>query len=243
VRQALDNLTVHGVVSRFEGATDTVYRVQPEQHLAAAYYRNTIIHFFLNDAITELALLHVAEYQPDDPAHALTDDALVIRDHLKFDFFFSPSEIFEEEIRDVLRRRDSDFRSRLAAGGARQLLNENRPFRAPAILRPYLEAYQVVGDVVERQAYRSTIDASELAKEAMALGKQYLLQGKIRSPESVSSSLFDAAIKLAANRNLLKSSSDMVERRLEFGRSLRELVHRIEVLDTIDAARDIGVLE
>ena len=243
VLQALDSLTVHGVVSRFEGATDTVYRVQPEQHLAAAYYRNTIIHFFLTDAITELSLLHVAETKPDDPSHALVDDALAIRDTLKFDFFFSPSEVFAEEIRDILRRRDPEFRDRLAAGHARDFLNESRPFRAPAILRPFLEAYQVVGDIIERHAYQSTIDEGELAKEAMALGKQYQLQGRIRSPESVSSALFGAAIQLAANRDLLSANSGMVERRLEFARTLREFVHRLEVLETIDAARDIGVLE
>jgi glycerol-3-phosphate O-acyltransferase len=240
---ALDNLTVHGVVSRFDGATDTVYRIQPEQHLAAAYYRNTIIHFFLADAITELSLLHVAETRPDDPAHALIDDALMIRDTLKFDFFFSPSDVFAEEIRDILRRSDPEFRDRLASGDARALLNESRPFRAPAILRPFLEAYRVVGDVIERQAYQSTLDAKELAKQAMALGKQYQLQGKIRSPESVSSELFAAAVKLAANRELLAAAPDIVDRRLGFARSLRDLVRRLEILETIDAARDVGVLD
>ncbi|MDJ0960548.1 MAG: glycerol-3-phosphate 1-O-acyltransferase [Acidimicrobiia bacterium] len=243
VRQALESLSVHGVVSTFEGATDTVYRVQPQQHLAAAYYRNTIIHFFLEEAITELALLEVAESTPEDPAHAVVDDALATRDLLKFDFFFSPSEIFAEDVRTILRRKDADFRDRLAAGGARDLLTESRPFRAPAILRPFFEAYQVVGDLIERHAYESTIDAGELAKEAMALGKQYELQGKIRSPESVSSALFDAAIKLAANRSLLEAHPHIVEHRLEFARTLRDLIHRIEVLETIDAARDIGVLD
>jgi glycerol-3-phosphate O-acyltransferase len=243
VGKALESLAVHGVVSRFEGATDTVYRVQPQQHLAAAYYRNTIIHFFLEEAITELALLEVAESSPENPAHAVVDEAVSIRDFLKFDFFFTPSEVFAEDVRAMLRRKDPEFRDNLAAGGARTLLTASRPFRAPAVLRPFFEAYQVVGDLIERHAYESTIDADGLAKEAMALGKQYQLQGKIRSPESVSSELFDAAIKLAANRNLLEPHPQIVEHRLDFARTLRDLVHRIEVLDTIDAAREIGVLD
>ena len=34
--------------------------IAPDQHLAAAYYRNTVIHFFVNGAIAELALIRAA---------------------------------------------------------------------------------------------------------------------------------------------------------------------------------------
>ena len=40
---------------------EPVYAIGPDQHLTAAYYRNTIIHFFVNGAIAELALLRAAE--------------------------------------------------------------------------------------------------------------------------------------------------------------------------------------
>ena len=41
---ALADLADNHVVTRFEGATEPIYRISQEQHLAAAYYRNTIIH-------------------------------------------------------------------------------------------------------------------------------------------------------------------------------------------------------
>ena len=243
VRQALDDLTVHGVVARFDGATDVVYRIGPEQHLAAAYYRNTIIHFFVNGAIVELALLHVAEENPVEPTVAIVDEALRIRDLLKFEFFFSASEEFVDEIRTELRRRDPEFRARLAAGEARALLMDIPGFRSPAILRPFFEAYQVVGDAIERAAYQSQIDAGEVAGQAMALGKQYLLQGKTRSPESVSALLFDSALRLADNRGLCAASHNMVAARHGFAAELRDVVHRLEVLEAIDTARHAGVID
>ena len=61
VRRALDDLVENDVVSRFDEGSETVYRIGPEQQLKAAYYRNSIIHFFLNPAILELSLLAAAE--------------------------------------------------------------------------------------------------------------------------------------------------------------------------------------
>ncbi|HHC07728.1 MAG TPA: glycerol-3-phosphate acyltransferase, partial [Actinobacteria bacterium] len=59
VRDALDALAANGIVRRHESVASVVYAVGPEQHLAAAYYRNTIIHFFVTAAIAEVALVGV----------------------------------------------------------------------------------------------------------------------------------------------------------------------------------------
>src|SRR5205807_1100786 len=47
VRQALDALGSSGVVTRFDGGTEPVYSIGPDQHLVAAFYRNTATHFFV----------------------------------------------------------------------------------------------------------------------------------------------------------------------------------------------------
>ena len=65
----------------------------------------------------------------------------------------------------------------------------------------------VVGDTIEAEAYQSTLDRKEVASEAMALGKQYLLQGRLQSTESVSSVLFDSAVALADNRGLFDQAA------------------------------------
>ncbi len=242
VRAALDDLVLHGVVTRFAGATDTVYRIGPDQHLAAAYYRNTVIHFFVNTAITEIALMAVRTKGADDHAHAVIAEALELRDLLKFEFFFSSRDEFEVEIRFELQDHQPEWRKRLAAGDVDSVLRGFDPFTSPAVLRPFIEAYQVVADLIADAAYHGTIDEDQLRKDAMALGKQYELQGKIKTPESVSNVLFDAAIQLTHNRKLFTPGPDMIERRLEFADELRRYVGYLDSISAIAAVRDAGLL-
>ncbi|MCP3999060.1 MAG: hypothetical protein GY722_28955, partial [bacterium] len=62
IEDTLNELVDASVAEQSEGTTETVYRIRDKQHLAAAYYRNTIIHFFVNRAITEMALVHLVEH-------------------------------------------------------------------------------------------------------------------------------------------------------------------------------------
>ncbi len=133
-----------------------MYAIGPDQHLTAAYYRNTIIHFFVNGAIAELALLRAAEEGDRRPRPAeFWEEALRLRDLLKFEFFFAD--------KDGLPRRDraqevalhdaavGDARSPKGRRRSRRSLRRFKPFSAHRVLRPFLEAYRVVGDALERR--------------------------------------------------------------------------------------------
>src|SRR5439155_1417128 len=91
VQRALDALVENGVVTCFAGGSEAVYLIGPEKHLIASYYRNTIIHFFVNGAIAELALLRAAEDGIADPAAEFWDEAIRLRDLLKVEVFFPES--------------------------------------------------------------------------------------------------------------------------------------------------------
>ena len=241
VRAALDALTEHRVVARFQGATETVYGIGPDQHIAAAYYRNTIIHHFLNAAITELALIGARNAEADDLAAWVFEDALRIRDMLKFEFFFSPRDDFVTEIEFELTDHDPEWREKLAVHDVDAVLERFRPFRSPAILRPFLEAYRVIGDVIHRWADDATLDQDDLVSEAMTLAKQYHLQGRIRTAESVSSVLMTSATRLAANRRLFKTEPTTADDRRTFAADLQAVVHRLAALDAFAAASDAGL--
>ncbi len=241
---ALDALTLHGVVSSFEGPTDTVYRIGPEQHLAAAYYRNTIIHFFVDRAITELALLHARDEPGEATVRTVLDESLRLRDLLKFEFFFAPSDVFEDEIRRELADHDPGWRDHLNAGAVDAVLRAFRPYGSPAILRPFLEAYQAVGDIVARAAADDTLTAEDVRVEVMDLGKQYLLQGRIKHAESVTSVLFDSALRLAENRRLFDPGQpDLAARRLQFAAELHKVLRRLDGIEALAAAAAAGMLE
>jgi glycerol-3-phosphate O-acyltransferase len=88
----------------------------------------------------------------------------------------------------------------------------------------------------------------------MALGKQYHLQGLIKHAESVSTVLFDASLRLAANRKLVAPAGDdtppdavpdpaLVDRRLAFAAELHEVLRRLDGIEALAAAAAAGVLE
>ncbi len=67
VRAVLETLVSSGVVTSFSKGPEPVYAIGENQHLAAAYYRNTIVHFFVNSSIAELSLLRAAEADVSGP--------------------------------------------------------------------------------------------------------------------------------------------------------------------------------
>ncbi len=110
-------------------------------------------------------------------------------------------------------------------------------------MRPFFEAYHVIGDLIEADAYTSQIDVAALRRRAMALGKQYTLQGLINSRESVSQVLFDTAINLAENRKLFTQRADIVELRQSFARELDQVVTHLQTIDALSAVSEAGLLE
>ncbi len=227
------------MVEGFVGSTAPVHRVRQNQHLAAAYYRNTMIHFFVNRAITEMALIHIiSEGHEGDIQRAVLNQAMRLRDTLKFEFFFSATDEFEQEIRNELVDHDVDLQQHLDTGDAAAILRSFRPFVSRSILRPFFEAYRVVGDIIEQHAYKTGVDKEAVRSEALALGKQYVLQGLVAKAESISKVLFESALSLAENRTLFTDGPDTVSARQSFASELRDAVEHLEELSALQARGD-----
>lgn len=245
IQRALDQLVASGVVSRFDEGLDCVYGIGPDQHLTAAYYRNTILHFFVTASIAELALLRAAEVEPAQAAAEFWSEALRLRDLLKFEFFFSERETFRGELRDEVTLHAPDWESELPHGGetVRAIVRRFKPFNAHRTLRPFLEAYRVVGDALERHPGDQPVVEADFLPTCLALGKQYRLQRRIRREESVSKVLFASALRLAANRDLLAPAADLAERRRAFAAEIRAVIRRIDAVDALAASRIAGLIE
>ncbi len=245
VRRALDDLVENGLVSRLAEGPEPVYRIGPEQQLAAAYYRNTVVHFFVIACIVELSLLRAAETKDGDRVAAFWDEAMQLRDLLKFEFFFAEKEIFRGEIVQELRVYDAEWEQRLRAGDEEVLavLRSFRPFSSHRVLRPFVEAYQLVADLLEQLDASEPFDESGFINRCMGLGRQYHLQRRIHSAASVTQVLFRNALRLAENRGLLDADApDRVERRRDFAIELRGVVRRVEAIDALAASRRAGLI-
>ena len=229
IRQVLQALVSMGVVTRYDKGTDPVYQVAENQQLVAAFYRNNIIHFLINRAVTELVLQAAAEEHYGDPAADGWQEALRLRDLLKFEFFFSDKSAYGNEIRSELALIDEQWAERLRSPDvATRLLEQARPHLAHRILEPYLEAYLVVAGRLAARPPREPVADKAFVQECLDVARQLLMQQRITSSESLSSELFSTGLRLARNRGLADpGGQDVAARRAAFADELGTLVRRL----------------
>jgi glycerol-3-phosphate O-acyltransferase len=233
MRRVLGDLIESGVVDAFANGAQEVYRISPERELAAAFYRNVIIHWFVNRAIVELGLVVAAESGEEDRTQVALDEAFRLRDLLKFEFFFAEKAQFQRELRAELELISPQWQ---ADGGAvlqtlAASIAASGGLVADRILRSFLEAYWVVADrLVDHGG--TMVDADELVTSCLGVGQQYLLQRRIVSGEAISVELFRTALKLAANRGLLDPDNPVrAEGRVALAAELHEALRRLELLN------------
>ncbi len=241
----LDPLVTGGVLTRFDEGAETVYGIGPNQHLAAAYYRNTVIHFFINTAIAELSLLRASEVEVADRRGEFWQEVLRLRDLLKFEFFFAEKQIFQGEIRRELAFHAPRWEDEHLGDpdSLRELLGGIRPLHAHRFLRPFLEAYALVADQLVALGAQPLGDEEPWLRKCLALGRQYRLQRRIRHPESVSKVLFASALRLARNRGLLVGEEEELgDGRRAFADEIRRVIRRVDAIEALATARAAGVL-
>ena len=254
VRATLDALVAGGVVSFVAEGRDPVWLIGPEHQLEATFYRNSLIHFLLDTALCELAVLRAGESAfdqvsvsvsvPDegsapDPVEAFWDEIARLRDLLKFEFYFKERDEHRRQVAAEMARHDPSWEARLRSGpaAADELLAAMRPLVSHVVVRPFVEAYRLVADVLVHDSGPVIAD-SDVVREALGLGRQYVAQHRLRSSESVSALLFQTALQLARNRGLLEGD-DLAARRAAFLAELRDLIRRLDRIEDLAIRRYI----
>jgi len=235
----LGQLRHTGVVVAYEDGVTPVYAVPSDSATAAAYYRNSCVHFFVPSAIAELALQHVAEVEDAEPLQSFRAEALRIRDLLKFEFFFDEKDAFLDSIERELSLRAPDWRERLTGRtGAAELLASLDPLVAPGALRPFVDAHWVVADALLREDPAQPPSIKQFLKRCDALAQQRLRQRRIASEESASRGYLESALKLAEHRGLLEGDPQQLrEGRRRFAEDLTTLARRIDRLTLLAEQR------
>ncbi|OBF52743.1 glycerol-3-phosphate 1-O-acyltransferase [Mycolicibacterium monacense] len=229
VQAAVDALSNGHPVTKVDSGREPVWYIAADDEHEAAFYRNTLIHAFLETSIVELALGYAARAD-GDPLEAFWTQAARLRDLLKFDFYFADSAAFREHVVEEMSWR-ADWESQVAAGGERidALLREKRPLMAGAMLRPFFEAYEILASALRDAP--ADIEEKDLTKRAMGLGRQYVAQDRVRSNESVSALLFSTARQVAADQHLLESGPDLEVRRTAFCEELGGILADMDKVD------------
>lgn len=247
IRRALAELARSGVLTAYEQGTEPVWAIGDDQHLVAAFYRNTLIHILVERAIGELALLTVSELGPDaelPPGGELEvgwEEAKRMRDLLKFEFFFPSRAGFEDDLRTELGLLVGEDVTNLSPDGARELLVTARPHLAHLVLRPFLDAYLVLADRLADLG-DSPVDEDALLADALAVGQQWALQRRVASVESISLELFRTALALARHRGLLEGAEGVGTAREAFAAELRDSVRQVNIIGEIAASTTRSVV-
>jgi glycerol-3-phosphate O-acyltransferase len=233
LRDTLRNLVQEGVVTQYDGPTERVFYVSLDHQHEAAFYRNTVIHFFLNRAIAELAIVQAAEDGAEDLKAAAWQKAVRLKDLLKFEFFFAATRDFAGELAEEYDLmypgwQDDRFTPEQVLAEARQM----KLVLAHRVIGPFLEAYSVLADELAI-AGDAPVEQKTLVATCLSLAKQRWLQKTLHSPESISKDYFVNAFNLAKNYKLVEAGPDLAARRQAFAEELRTMVRRVDDLRRI----------
>lgn len=214
VRAAVTALQGSGLIRGFDKANAPVYYIPPGKQLAAAYYRNTITHYFLSAALAEIGLATCALGIDAPNASLLEREVLNLRDLYKFEFFYKPTAEFLREVQLEAQQRYPDWAS---GEHSLQKLLRNRPPRfGHAILRSITESYLIIAVALLELGAQPVGERRKFIARLMAQGRQMLLRRTISCESSVSQDLFATGLRLAEHLQLLTGGAKLASQREVF---------------------------
>jgi glycerol-3-phosphate O-acyltransferase len=207
-----DNVSSHEALGR------RVFWLSDEQMLKISYYRNMVVHHFLNRSIGEIALAGLT-----DPARvsidAFDEAALELRDLLKFEFFFPDKNEFLDSVAADIEIDIPGWKNMLLTAGPGAVLEKMGDSMSRWALVPFLDAYQIVAD--ELVATGPTYNEKKFLKSALDRALMYRIEDETIAGESASQVLFKSALALAKNRELLEGNRQQL--RDEFASYVRKV--------------------
>lgn len=239
VAHALAALTREGLVQYFDGGAEPVFVIPRGEQHESAFYRNTIIHFFVDRAIAEVALVTACRSESADLTGATWRQAKRLRDILKFEFFFPRTEEFARRIHSEIDLIDPDWESENYTPASAMAVFEDLPLHlAHRVIAPFLEAYLVMAEQLAASDPTQPVDQEQLIQRCIGIAQQLWLQRVLHSPESISKDLFRNGLKLADNYGLLDPGQpDVQDRRAALVAELQELNSQVAFVRELDLNR------
>ena len=224
-----------GLIRCYDKANAPVYYIPEGKQLAAAYYRNTITHYFLSAGLAEIGLATCARGIDAPSAERLTTEVLSLRDLYKFEFFYKPTQEFLEEVKSEAQQRYPNWDS--GEHSLQKLLREQPPRFGHAILRSITESYLIIAVTLLELGAKPVGDRKKFIARLMTQGAQMLLRRTISSEASVSQDLFATGLRLAEHLQLLEAGVELEAQREAYAQRVVTALSAINLLQrSYDAA-------
>lgn len=232
VRAAVVAQVAAGVVRRFDDGPEPVFYLAQDKHLVAAFFRNNAIHYFVMRAIGELVTLPNLGQTTASTPESMWESALALRDLLKFEFFFGEKKEFGERLATEVELIDPNWRTNLSDPDyAVQQLQSQDLHLAHRVLQPIMEAYQVVADQLMLLPVDAEFDKPVFIAQCLGAAQTRRLRQQLDHSESISGELFDTALQLAENRNLIDPAGENVAQcRRDFAREINEWARKARLI-------------
>jgi len=231
IEQLMQTLLSSGMFTRYDQGSQVVYSVEPSKHPVASYYRNTIIHHFLDRAIIELSLLKAREDYKCDAEEVFWAETSRLRELFKFEFFYPEKEEFRANLEVELGRISEDWRTRLQQGRTKlhSLVNRCQPLLGHAVFLPLVEAYMIVQLVLSSLKVGESLGQKDCVAKAIKEGRVAYLMRRITSEASISQALFETGYTMAEHLGLTGVTDEQtLRKRKALLRELRDLSRRME---------------
>tara|TARA_R110002033_G_scaffold170232_1_gene212400 strand:- start:15869 stop:18208 length:2340 start_codon:yes stop_codon:yes gene_type:complete len=231
VQRVVETLVNNGLVVRYDKGSTLVYAIEPDQHPIASYYRNSIIHHFLDKAIIELSILKAREVNDRNAAEVFWEETDRLRDLFKFEFFYPEKQQYRDNLKAELQRCDPEWQIKLEEGGIKliSLTNRLQPLVGHSVFLPFVEAYTVILEILSRMEPGDAIDKRSCVETALKEGRQAYLLRRITSEASIGKILFENGFKMAAGLGLTgETNAGKIAERKALLRKFRALSRRME---------------
>ncbi len=236
IQRALNLLVKANLVRLVGDGLSAKYSIVPENFLRATYYSNMAVHHLYQRAFIEIALLHVAQENPENRMLAFWEKIMALRDLFKFEFFFSAKEVFTEEIEQELRYINPEWEQRLLdpQHSLIDFLGKQEILIANVILNTTVEAYRVVSESLTQLDKNRDYSPEQLMRTCLFLGEEMHWKGNIHRLESVSKPFIKNGLRLVRHRDLIPHKKTRKKQELkDFQAELKGLAKSIQKLQAI----------
>jgi glycerol-3-phosphate O-acyltransferase len=188
---------------------EEVFTLEDSKRLALEYYKNNIIHFLLPAAYVSTSILAQQTFRFS--VNQVLEDVTFMKNFFKFEFVYDNELSDEKLVEDVLATFENlGFLHRVGEGDQSFIL-AHKGLRAShayhGLLRNYFEGYWLVLRGL-RYLQKKSFSDKEFIKKILTLGQKALKLGLVERPECVSKIIFDNALQLYIEKNVIKKSEN-----------------------------------